>query len=62
MKSLVLRYMSETKAVSALEYAILAGVVIVAVAAALGLFVDELEDALLAIGTNIEDTAGDIGK
>ncbi len=50
-------YVRETKAVSALEYAILVGVIAVAIAGALAAFTTDLEEAFTAIGGAI-DTPG----
>ena len=45
-----MRYLRETKAVSALEYAILAGVVVVGIVAALGVFTDTLKGTIERMG------------
>ena len=46
-------YLRNTRAVSALEYAILIGVIAVAMSAALATFTDNLGTALTTIGTKI---------
>ena len=58
----VRRYLRSTRAVSALEYAILVGVIAVGITAALGTFKESLEDALDTIGDTIDDTVSDIGE
>ena len=50
------RFLRTNKAVSALEYAILVGVIAVGVAAALAAFESEVEAALKTIGDSIGDT------
>ena len=50
-------YMRETKAVSALEYAILVGVIAVAIAAVLTTFSGNLKTAITNIGTQVGATA-----
>ena len=52
------RFIRATKAVSALEYAILVGVIAVAIAAALGTFSSSITTALTTIGTDIQGTTG----
>ena len=47
------RFLRANEAVSALEYAILVGVVAVAIAAALATFSDSVSDSIEAISTNI---------
>ena len=55
------RYLRNNKAVSALEYAILIGVIAVAVAAVLVTLGDNITTAIETIGTEVEGTAvGDI--
>lgn len=49
-------YLRATKAVSALEYAVLAGVIVVAISAALVTFSDNITKALGTIGGNIAAT------
>ena len=49
------RFLKANEAVSALEYAILVGVIAVGIAAALTVFQDSIEDALETIGGQIED-------
>ncbi len=50
------RYLHNNRAVSALEYAILAGVITVGVAAALGTFSTAVTDFIGKIGTEISET------
>ena len=55
------RYLRNTKAVSALEYAILVGVIAVGIAAAINTFSDSIETLMGTIGTEISGTTvGDI--
>ena len=55
------RFAKENKAVSALEYAILVGVVAVGIAAAVATFTDEIEAAIETIGDQIaEIDTGDV--
>ena len=61
LKSLV-GYVRGTRAVSALEYAVLAGVIVVGMAAALATFSDTITAALANIGKNITATTKDTGK
>lgn len=49
------RYLRNTRAVSALEYALLVGVVTVAIAAAVTAFMEEVEDAFEVIGAAIDE-------
>ena len=49
------RYLRTTRAVSALEYAILVGVIAVAMAAALATFGDNITAGMKAIGDQIAD-------
>ena len=51
-------YLRNNKAVSALEYAILVGVIAVAIAAALVTFGNNMKDGIGAIGKNIKDPQG----
>jgi len=51
------RWVRDSKAVSALEYAILVGILAVAIAAVLNTFSDNLTTAIEDIGTKVE-TAG----
>ena len=55
------RYLRNTRAISALEYAILIGGVAVAVAAAVTTFTNTISDALDTIGANITTTVSDVG-
>ena len=50
------RYLRSTRAVSALEYAILVGIVATAIAGALMAFSNEINQALTNIGGNISGT------
>ena len=52
-----IRYLRNSKAVSALEYAILIGVVSVALAGIITAFTDEMEDAVENIGADISGAA-----
>ena len=54
-------FLRSTRAVSALEYAILVGVIAVGVTAAIGAFGTQIEEALSKIGTNVINTATPIG-
>jgi Flp pilus assembly pilin Flp len=57
------RYLRNNRAVSALEYAILAGVITVGVAAALGTFSEAVTSFIGTIGTQISSTEmAEIGK
>ena len=52
------RFARATEAVSALEYAILVGVVAVAIAAAMVTFSDDITTAVAAIGDNVDNITG----
>ena len=52
------RFLRANKAVSALEYAILVGVIAVAVGAAIFSFGDNIKTAIGAIGTDVAATTG----
>ena len=54
------RYLRNTRAVSALEYAILVGVIAVAIVAALQTFSGQIKTAMDAIGTEVEDLQGQV--
>ena len=54
----VISYLRNTRAVSALEYAILVGIVATAIAAGLATFSDTISDAIDTIGTNITGNEG----
>ena len=54
-------FLRSTRAVSALEYAILVGVIAVGVTTAIGIFGGQIEDALKTIGDNVEATIADVG-
>ena len=51
------RFLKANEAVSALEYAILVGVIAVGIAAALAAFETQIESALTNIGTTVGSTA-----
>ena len=53
------RFARANEAVSALEYAILVGVIAVAIAAALATFSDSIETGLEAIGDQVEAPGAD---
>ena len=50
------RFIRATKAVSALEYAILVGIITIAVGAAIATFSKDISDAVAAIGTGLDET------
>ena len=52
------RYLRNNRAVSALEYAILVGIIAVGIATALGLFVEDLGSALENIGGEVAKSKG----
>ena len=52
------RYVRDSRAVSALEYALLVGIIAVAVGGALLAFSGNITTAMNAIGTDINATAG----
>lgn len=54
----MLRYLRSTRAVSALEYAILVGIVATAIAAAMATFSTQISTALGTIGTSIGTATG----
>ena len=58
---LLVGYLRATKAVSALEYAVLAGVILVAISAALVTFSGNITTALGTIGGKIAATTTDKG-
>ena len=55
-------YLRETEAVSALEYAVLAGIVVVSIGAAIAGFSNSITTTLSNIGANLEATANKTGK
>ena len=55
-------FIRETKAVSALEYAVLVGVIVVLVAGALATFGGQIQSALSTIGGNITSTTANTGS
>lgn len=58
IKRRVTRFFAADRAVSALEYAILVGVVVVAIGAALATFQTEVTNALTAAGAKISSVPG----
>ena len=58
IKRCVTRYFAADRAVSALEYAILVGVVVVAIGAALATFQGQVKSALEAAGNKISSVPG----
>lgn len=54
-------FLRSTRAVSALEYAILVGVIAVGVTAAITTFGEQIEAALTTISGNLTGSVGDIG-
>ena len=58
IKKRVTRFFTASRAVSALEYAILVGVVVVAIGAALATFTDQVTNALEAAGASIANVPG----
>ena len=55
------RYLRDTRGVAAMEYAIIAGVVVVGVGAAALTFSGQMSSFISAIGTNIGTTGANIG-
>ena len=55
------RFLRANKAVSALEYAILVGVIAVAIGAALVTFGGDIKSAIEAIGDNVDAAGGSAG-
>ena len=55
------RFLKANEAVSALEYAVLVGVISVALIGIFGTFTDEIEDAIEKIGTNVKSNMGSVG-
>ena len=56
------RFVRGSRAAAALEYAILAGVITVAIVAGAGVFSNSLQDAFNTIGDNISNTVKTVGK
>ena len=56
------RYLRDTRAVSALEYAILVGVVSVALLGAFTAFNADIQAAISKIGANVGETTKNTGK
>lgn len=61
VRILLIEYLCGVRAVSALEYAILAGVIVVAVAAALVTFGTDLTKAIEKVGDNIIKSQKGVG-
>ena len=55
-------FFRDSKAVSALEYAILVGVIVVAAVVAMNQFTTDMKTSIDKVGTNIKATAKDAGK
>ena len=55
------RFARDNRAVSALEYAILVGVITAGVGAAVATFMGEIEGVITDIGNNIETAQEDVG-
>ena len=62
VRILLIEYLCGVRAVSALEYAILAGVIVVAVAAALATFGGDLTTAIEKVGNNIIKSQKGVGN
>lgn len=62
IRILLIEYLCGVRAVSALEYAILAGVIVVAVAAALATFGTDLTTAIEKVGDNIIKSQKGVGN
>ena len=56
-----IHYLRHTRAVSALEYALLVGIIVVAMAAAMATFTDQIENALTDIGSKVNQTKAKVG-
>ena len=56
------RYLRNNRAVSALEYAILVGIISVAIAAALATFSGTLTEAIQKVATNVKETTKGVGN
>ena len=56
------RFLKANEAVSALEYAVLVGVVVVGVGGAIVAFSDSIEEAIADIGTKVEQTGNTAQK
>jgi len=54
----VARFTRAKEGVSAMEYAIVVGIVVAGVGGAVWAFTDDVEDAIQIVGTNLETTAG----
>ena len=54
------RYLRDTRAVAAMEYAIIVGVVVVGVGLAVGLFQDEITGVIQDVTDDLKDTRGKI--
>ena len=58
----LVRYLRETRAVAAMEYAIIVGVVVVGVGLAVGLFQDEITGMIKDVTADLKTTRGAIVK
>ncbi len=56
------RFLKADEAVSALEYAVLVGVVVIGVGGAITAFSDNIEAAIAEIGTNVDGATNNVGK
>ena len=54
------RFLKADEAVSALEYAVLVGVVVIGVGAAIAAFTDTIEDAIADIGDGVNNSVVDV--
>lgn len=61
MKNLLKKLSRDERGVSALEYAILAAVIVGAVVVGVGLFTDKLSEGFEALGTKVTDTVNGTG-
>lgn len=62
MRKFIQSLLRDERGVSALEYAILAGMIVVVVGVALGSFGKELDKAFQALGTKVTTAVNDDGK
>ena len=58
----LVRYLRATRAVAAMEYAIIVGVIVVGVGAAVALFQDEIVGIITDVTTDLKTTRTDIAK
>ena len=56
----LVRYLRGTRAVAAMEYAIIVGVVVVGIGLAVGLFQDEIVGIITDVTTDLKETRKDI--